>query len=206
MQFAARMLAIGTPFFSFGPTRAAIAPSRPFTVRDGIEMTQFSDPSSLDDTTDVKYSPNGRYFAIVTSRGILSSDCVESTLSIFSTEAVKKYLRSRSTVRPPSPHAIAKFAATLEGPVVRAYSPVISAIKWSPDSRFVYFIALSASGEHQLFRSGLDASHPTPLTSRGYDVRRFDVAQSIVAYTTWSSNTQIGVDARPRRGAINRDA
>ena len=206
MQFAVKILAIMTLFSSFGSARAATAPGRPFTVRDGIEMTQFSDPSSLDETAEVKYSPNGRYFAIVTSRGIISSDCIESTLSIFNTEAVKKYLRGTSTVRPPSPHAIAKFAATPEGPVARAYSPVISAIKWSPDSRFVYFIALSTSGEHQLFRSGVDTSHPTPLTSRGYDVRRFDVAQSMVAFTTWSSNTNIRGGAHPRRGAINRDA
>jgi hypothetical protein len=206
MQFASKVLGITTLFLSFVPAIALTDPGRTFTVRDGIEMTRFSDPSSLDETAGVKYSPNGRHFAIVTSRGIISSDRVESTLSIFSVEAVKRYLRSASSKKPPSPHAIATFAANPEGPAVRAYSPVISAIKWSPDSRFVYFIALNSSGDHQLFRTGIDGSHPKPLTSPDCDVRRFDVAKGTVAYATWSPTTNLRGATHSRLGAINQDA
>ena len=55
-----------------------------FTVRDSIEMVRFDrvDPK-------IEFSPDDRFFAVVTSRGILRADTVESTIWIFSTEKTR---------------------------------------------------------------------------------------------------------------------
>jgi hypothetical protein len=95
-----------------------------FTVKDSIEMVRFNrDLRSAE--SKVSFSPNGEYFATVTSRGIIQSDEIESTLWIFRSELVKKFLVSRGDAEGPVPMAIAKFAALPSVDYVASYEPVI---------------------------------------------------------------------------------
>lgn len=81
-----------------------------FTVKDDIAMVRFSDPASLPGIQGsdlVRRSPDGRHFAVVTTRGLLGDDRIESRLSIFDAEAVEGFVESKSTIPPPKPRVIA---------------------------------------------------------------------------------------------------
>ena len=62
-------------------------------------MVRFSDPSDEQENFDanrIKDSPDGRHVAIVTTRGLLESDQLESTLSILDLEHIDRFLRDPS--------------------------------------------------------------------------------------------------------------
>lgn len=75
----------------------AIAQDHPFSVKDDIAMVRLSESSSDSDALDsemASQSPDGDYVAIITTRGILALDQIESDLLIF---RLKRYPRSFET-------------------------------------------------------------------------------------------------------------
>jgi len=78
--------------------RNSLAQSHYFTVRDSIEMSRFLDRQD----PKVEFSPDGNYFATVTSRGIIHSNSIESTLWVFSTAAQGYRRFARSSALTPS--------------------------------------------------------------------------------------------------------
>src|ERR1700722_12439923 len=78
-----------------------------FNVRDSIEMVRFSDPSDIVPGATAKYSPDAKYFACTTTRGLFDSNRVESTIWVFSTFEAKKYLESGGVSTKPQPMRIA---------------------------------------------------------------------------------------------------
>src|SRR5271156_682936 len=82
-----------------------------FTVRDDIEMVHFSDPSALHKDELAKFSPNGKYFAVVTSRGIIASDEIESILSVFDAQAADAFVAASDSATAPLPRTATRMAA-----------------------------------------------------------------------------------------------
>ena len=85
----------------------ASAQERFFTVRDSIEMSTFIDPETrFGDGRDapVKFSPDGKHFAVVTTKGNIQSDEIEGTLWVFDSEAVRRVLVAPDAKpQPPEP-------------------------------------------------------------------------------------------------------
>jgi hypothetical protein len=84
-----------------------------FSVRDDIRMVRFSDPSSDPDApgSDIAaQSPDGKHVAIVTSRGILTSDQIESDVTIFDLREVAAFLKNRA-LPAPKPRMIARIVS-----------------------------------------------------------------------------------------------
>src|SRR5258708_7527470 len=79
------------------------AQSRPFTVRDSIEMTTFSDPNSRTEGANATLSPDEKRFFVVTTRGILEENKLESTIWVFDAAPVVAYVNGRASQLRPSP-------------------------------------------------------------------------------------------------------
>ncbi|WP_263377321.1 hypothetical protein [Granulicella paludicola] len=182
----------------------SIAQSHNFSVKDDIAMARFTDPSAERDDpsgSDTKYSPNGQYAAIITTRGLLASDQVESTVFVFDLNDVKHYLHDPS-LKTPIPHIVAVVSARPAGEQMSAFAPAIKDLRWSSDSRSLYFLRRSSEGTSQVAEVGLSGGDVHTLTPAGYDVDRFDISRDRIVYLA----SPIG-QARPTQGeAINRDA
>src|SRR5258707_959932 len=97
---------------SVQPAEAAV----PFTVVDDIGMSEFV---RLDGQSEqeVKFSSDGRYFAVITKRGIVERNQVEDTLRVFSSAAVQESVRK--FVTPPAARLLLTVAASEEPAIDR---------------------------------------------------------------------------------------
>lgn len=191
---------------SIGICASAQPQNHAFSVKDDIAMARFSDPSSEqgdfhENDGNAKVSADGRYAAIVTTRGLLESDQIESTVSVFDLDAVDSFLRHPSP-EPPVPRVIAAIAARPNREQTIAYAPVIKDLRWSPDAKHLYFRGENSSGAMQLYEASIDGGDSHPLTPADYSVDRFDLTKETVVYT----GATVG-QANPAQGIpINRDA
>jgi hypothetical protein len=152
-----------------------------FDVYRSIEMSRF-------ERTDAapQFSPNGRYFAVVTSRGIVESDNIESTLRIFRSRDVLRYLRSEYSL-PPRGSVIAKVAVTPKAEYHNSYEPVISAVRWLPTSKGLLFLAQNLHGNRQLCRINLSSSFVQKLTRADHDISQYDAERDSIVYRRTAS-------------------
>ena len=175
-----------------------------FTVKDDIAMVRFSDPlpsPSEPGSEVVKPSPDGRHFALVTTKGLLASDQIESSICIFDQEEVSRFIRDTHRMAP-APRVIARIISFPHREEPTAYAPVITDMRWSQDSKRVYFKGESLTGAYRLYVAKVDASEFRALTPESESVDRFDIAKNLIVYT--ASRPQ---KARvPSVDSINQDA
>lgn len=175
-----------------------------FTVRDDIAMKRISYPlaePSVPGSEIARPSPDGRFVAIVTTRGILASDLVESQILVFDLRNVSRFLSTPAT---PSPRArvIASLQSYPHHIETNAYAPVIKDVRWSADSRHVFFRAENTHGNYQLCTAGIDATQLIYLTPANRSVDHFDVIGGAVVFTAGDPATHL-IDPGQ---ALNRDA
>lgn len=175
-----------------------------FDTRDAIEMSRFSNLTPSDEHAPVRFSPDGRYFVFVTSRGVLASDEIESRMWIYSSHRVGTFLRGASTMAP-QPRLLATARSTPEQFSYASYSSVITNVQWSSDSKSIYFLVQSHSGNRRLSRAFPGSSKVSILTPENEDVVRYVLTSKAVAYVAVNSIRQRRY-VETIRGAINRDA
>jgi hypothetical protein len=183
----------------------ASAQDHPFTVKDDIAMVRFSEPfpqSGVAGSEIAPQSPNGRYFAVVTSRGLLKSDQTESQVVIFKREKVRDFMQSTPSSQPFAPHVIATVVGSMRYVGGYPYATVIEDLRWSADGTSIYFKGESSSGAYQLYEAKIDGSGFRALTPAKWSVDRYDVEKDTIAYTASLPDTR-GVD---RGIPINHDA
>jgi dipeptidyl aminopeptidase/acylaminoacyl peptidase len=149
---------------------------RYFTVKDSIEMARFGGLGE-----EPTFSPDGKYLAVVSSRGIIESNQIESTLMVLETEAVKESLRRKET-KELTPKVVAKLAAT---PTIEAYGsnkPIISNVEWTQDSKRLLFLVQNSRAKRQLFEACVSTATATAVTPEDQDVSQFDSAGSTIVY------------------------
>jgi dipeptidyl aminopeptidase/acylaminoacyl peptidase len=151
--------------------------ARNFTVRDDVEMVHFVDPFQTRLSSPIEYSPDGRYFAVVTERGLLESNRVEDTVWVFSTSEISATLSkpSESLISVPSP--LTKVSASK--------APAICYIKWLGDSSGLALIA-DIDGGHQLYEIKVKDRHLRRLSDAAQDVSAFDIEGDHVLYSAVS--------------------
>jgi dipeptidyl aminopeptidase/acylaminoacyl peptidase len=189
--------------FSMLLTGQARCQQQGFSVKDDIAMVRFNDPSADTNSTEQYsdlYSPDGKHVAIVTTKGLLASDQVESSVTVFDLEEVKKFLHTPS-LRTPRARVVAVIAAAPHD-VSIPFAPVIKDVRWSKDSRHIYFRGENARGGFQLYEANADGTGSHSLTPASYNVNRFDLAADTIVYTAARMDTP-----PPAHGTrINRDA
>jgi dipeptidyl aminopeptidase/acylaminoacyl peptidase len=151
-------------------------PGRYFTVRDSIEMVRFGSGGNA-----VTISPDHKSFVAVTSRGLIQSDEIESTLWVFPSERVREFLRGSEAAQSPLPKMIARVAAISQASSADGYE-LIRNVRWMPDSKALVFLGQGSDRGLQLYRVGLRAGSVQTLTPEGIDVTQLDVSNSSIVY------------------------
>jgi len=134
---------------------------RSFTVADDIQLMRFAD-------SPIVFSPDRRYFLVNTERGLLSQNRAESTVQVFQTEDVKRFVAGAQRGR--KPHSVWTFSlATYRN------GPIISDVRWLPDSKAIAFLAKTKSGNDQLFNASIAARVVAAITPDDQDVTGFSI-------------------------------
>src|ERR1700687_5215134 len=85
-----RLSSATLPGFSADDTPAD---PRPFTAADDVGMALFEYAGMGTPGGVIKYSPDGRYFAVVTERGRLDLNAPEDTIWVFRIEDVQRFVQ-----------------------------------------------------------------------------------------------------------------
>ena len=144
---------------------------RPFTAEDDIGLALFEYGSRGAPGGVIKYSPNGRYFAVVTERGRLDMNAPEDTIWVFRVEDVQHFVQHPEQDNPPIPFPLAQMATDKDG-------PLIEQVRWMPDSSGVAFTAVRKSAcckFHQVFVANVGTHVVKALTPEDQDVSDFDI-------------------------------
>jgi dipeptidyl aminopeptidase/acylaminoacyl peptidase len=154
-------------------------PKRPFTIADDIGLAQFqyAGEGVASGGPIIKFSPDGRVFAVVTERGALEQNAPEDTIWIFRSTDVEKYLRGPGAATPAAVPLV-RMAGDKDG-------PIIGTVKWLSDSSGLAFTALVKNQQcrfHQLFVADIKTSSVKPLSPENEDVDAFDVRNSNYVY------------------------
>jgi hypothetical protein len=197
-----RVLATGVCAALALVTGASRAADHGFTVKDSIELTMFSDPSVRDRTARTKFSPDREHFAVVTTRGLLASNQLESSLWVFDTQRVMDFVHSREGSHLVAPRQIARVVGIPKANHQDSYGALITAVKWSTDSKHVLFLKESTDGHYRLYRAGITQTAPQALTGMREDVERFSANADTVVYAV----REIDATVKPIGTPINSTA
>lgn len=140
---------------------------RRFTVADDIGLTHFGDPYT-GQVDPIAFSPDGSYFAVDTERGRLDVNRPESTVRVYRTEDVHRYLLDPGLIHEPTPVFVVSKSTYKDG-------PIISHIHWLSHSRGIAFLAKTNHGNNQLFLVDLGAKAVHALTPETDHVTGFDI-------------------------------
>lgn len=163
------------------PPCVLAAERRPFTVKDSIELTTFSDPYTRAQDAECKISPNGKYFFVITTKGNLQTNQLESTVWLYSASEIKQFLQSKNGTAP-KPEQLFRLAGSPVAQEYNSYGSLITKAQWSSDSRSVLFLDEQTSGQHHLFRTNPFSKRSVDLTPGDKDITDFSEAGGTVAY------------------------
>ncbi len=142
------------------------AVKRPFTVADDIALSRFGSSTSDDDL--FAFSPDHRFFAVLTEHGRLDLNRPESILRVYGSEDIIGILKEGQSTREPSPVWEIRRSTYRHGPIV-------TRVRWLRDSSGVAFLAKTASGKNQLLLADLRTKVIHPLTGDDQYVTSFDI-------------------------------
>jgi dipeptidyl aminopeptidase/acylaminoacyl peptidase len=151
---------------------AAGAPAkRPFTPADDIGLALFRYAGRAVAGGVIKYSPDAKYFAVVTEGGRLDLNAPEDTIWVFRTEDTQRFVLHPEQGHLAAPLSLVQMASDKDG-------PLIENVRWLADSNGIAFTALEKSAccmFHQLFVADIRTHAVKALTPEDQDVGEFDV-------------------------------
>jgi len=158
------------------PSSTTAQEARRFTVRDSIEIVT---PTSgvTAETNKPQFSPEGRYFFVLTRRGLLTANEVESAIWLFDTAAVKRFLEDASGARAPKPRRLVRMGASSN------YDPITN-VRWGVDAQSIAFLGRDADNVQHLFIADITSGKLHQLSPKGVDVVEFDRAKGVSVFTT----------------------
>src|SRR5467141_3947293 len=120
---------------------------RSFTPKDDVGIALFEYAGHGAPGGVIKYSPDGRYFAVVTERGRLDLNAPEDTIWVFRIEEVQRFVQHPEAGKAPTALSLAQLATDKDG-------PLIEHVRWLADSSGLAFTAVKKNSHykfHQLF-------------------------------------------------------
>jgi dipeptidyl aminopeptidase/acylaminoacyl peptidase len=163
------------------------AEQRPFTIKDSIELSYFVRPVlwsvNQEPSTEPVVSPDGKQILVITQKGILAKNKIQSSIWILERQAIKDFGEKTSRARP-QPRMIASFMAA-------ANTPIISDVRWLDDSARVAFLARVDDGTSQLFISNAVTGKIRQMTHARQSVSAYDVRGQTIAYTTLDDTSTV---------------
>lgn len=157
---------------------------RPFTVKDSIEISQIVDPArsttielhERQPTGTPICSPDGRYFLLVTQRGVLSANKLEGTIWLFDQKIVRDHILANSPAK-----LVPKKLVTVRS---TSNTPVIEDVRWIDGSKKVAFLAKNDSPYQRLFVVDVQTTTMVALTKEELYVTAFEMRGDVLVYTT----------------------
>ena len=148
---------------AIGRTRASgLQLAQTLTVRDTIERVRFQYEGS-----QIQFSPDGKWFALVLERGELDRNSVRSDLVVFNTDTVIAFVHGQ--VAPPRPRVVATFRST-------SNRPAITEVRWADHQGTLVFLAENPQQFPQVTKVNLATGklaqltdEPTGVSAYGYD-------------------------------------
>jgi dipeptidyl aminopeptidase/acylaminoacyl peptidase len=133
-----------------------------FTVADEIGINIFGGPEGAAFPEDrVRFSPDGKYFAVYTSRGNVQQNRVEATLSVYRSSDIRHLLKN------PGASAPVPFWSTT---VWSEEGPVISHWGWLANSSGVAFVQRTPGGRGQIVLAEIGGKSLQALSPEDEDV------------------------------------
>ncbi len=153
-----------------------------FTVSDSIAMTQFSrDPETATEIAPI-WSPNRTRFVVVSVRGLVASNELESTIRVFDQAAVKSCVTSSHKVTANLGRVLVRMTTTANG------DPITN-VKWSYDGLQVAFLGRHKSLPRHLFVVRLNDGALEQMSPDAEDVNDYAWASKDLIYTSRSLAT-----------------
>jgi hypothetical protein len=156
---------------------------RSFTVKDSIEISYIVSPTpsgmvGLADALPTGmpiFSPDGKYFLLLTQRGVLEANNLEATLWLFDKQDVYASVCNGSDA-----HSLARTLVTLR---VGTNTPVISDVRWLADSKRVSFLGKAGTVYQRLFIADIRTGSMSAITKDNEYVSAYDIRDETIAYT-----------------------
>jgi hypothetical protein len=183
-------------------------PQQLFSVSDSISMTRFNRPAETESNNHPDVSPDRRYLTVVTSRGILRSNQIESTIWLIKADAVRRFVDGDKTgpAKEEMPRPIATIAAVPDIPTFDSYGAVITDLKWSEDSSKLYFLGSDAHASRRMYEINVRTGKTKPITPVGLGVRQYTIVGSQIAFTAIRSEDEHADHPWLEAAAINQGA
>lgn len=176
---------IGTSYLLLGTTSAFSQlqhETRPFTVKDSIEMTTFSDPYTRSPDAEAKQAPDGSGFVIVTTRGHLDSNELESCLWFYRAADIRTFLSSKKSSAP-APRLLYRKNGVPVALQTNSYGSLITSVEWSQDSRYLLVLVEEAKADHHLVRIRIEDASAQDLTPNANgDIRAVSSSNGTVSF------------------------
>ncbi len=168
---------------SLGRTGGSGDDKRPVTVKDLIELSYIVDPArrtdiSLRERDPVGvpiHSPDGKYFLLITKRGVLANNALEGTIWLFDRPAVRAYASGKSATKP-VPRKLVTMSAT-------SNTFVVYDVRWIDGSKTVAFLGKHGSPYQRLFFVDVATGATRAATPDSLYVTAYDVRGSTIVYT-----------------------
>ncbi len=118
---------------------------------------------------------------MVTSKGVLASNEIASELRLFDVDETTQYLRGTRKDEPSS-RVLATLSAVSNVPRTDAYPSLINGLRWSADSKYIYFKGEWGQSRSAVYRVGRADGAMKELTRRELDIIDYDVSGEGVVY------------------------
>jgi dipeptidyl aminopeptidase/acylaminoacyl peptidase len=153
---------------------------KPYTVADEIELSRFIPDM---DGSNIRFSPDGNYFAVYSARGRLDLNRPQDSLRFYRSQDVRLFLERSPQSRPPLPIWTISRSTYKEGPIIHHW-------RWLPDSDGVVFLERTVSGNQRLVLADLQKKGIEPLTPATETVQTFDIRDRNNYVYTVASETE----------------
>lgn len=160
--------------------------SASFSVIDSLRMQRFNTQSieGQPTATLVNDSPNHAFGLVLTSRGLIESNEIQSTISLIDYRQMQTTLAGERSISasPPQPLATITAIPQFDARGTGAYGSVVFNIQWSADSRTVFFLGETLNGRRQLYSVSVATRIVRSLTPKDLDVQSFVVVRDTIVY------------------------
>jgi dipeptidyl aminopeptidase/acylaminoacyl peptidase len=152
-----------------------------FTVKDSIAMQRFMDPDPDTSGRVTSFSPDGRFFVVVTQHGLLKENLIESTIWLFDAGAVRGFALHPKDESLVVPKVLARFKGVNvtepgDGPAT------VRDLRWSRDGRSLYFLGRENTAKWHLYRAAVASKQIVRLTPVEQNIANFDFVGDRIAY------------------------
>lgn len=148
---------------------SSTASAKSLSLISDIELRTTHEPC-METGDPVAYSPDGRFFAVYSTRGSLTTNEVSDEIRIYRTADVDRDLSETVRGNAPSPYWVIE-GRNREG-------PVIASCRWLANSQGIAFVERSHAGNRVLKLGEVAERRVKPLSPADDSVDEFDVADA----------------------------